>query len=671
MRQMQTGIPGSLKSLLHYVIMALPSDSPCLVRRFSNYFGVFRWFFQNLESTLRQMEEDQRPEDIDSPIEEDDDSEESVLSGSSDSEPFELPFNIPVDVPLVIGDTPQVIYFTREFKRLVKDNTHQAQANSPPQTRSDDTSALKSAISSKGDRLAMAIMSIEARVSKFGALRAPQDIVRKAKKTTNEQFYNADDEFLDDEEVDYASGSESSEIDPLEFRAVKPEDDLSDTDEPIPQEPAPTAADEYDRLGDRPDWREVLLCVEDKKRPMIQELLQELEDSLNIAGSTRQRKLKIANDAASIVRRLVPKTSRIQNIWRKVFTNLLEDSAINDIKPEAFEMIWDEASVARQKEVIFENREELVKSVDPLQIKDACLSWKKAEALTWKKYEKMFAALNGLWKLWRKEEECAGRVIFPDLKERQRPTTTERRFASHLVTLFPAITDSASLILVRVALFGQKRGLKPIQPSPANSDDDQAIQGVQILPLRIWLYRKNCLLACKLNEVTSLTKQAVSVTEKEWEGSARDYTSLLQVYESYQQRYVKKQDRLPLTSAHDVWKHFAIKLASGEFQTLYDFVQKAAIAHDWCFVDKFGFPIFFPSIGAARVVDVKNKENRQKVKEDKKKPPFGSEFLAFKQFNAADFTETVAETAVMETAAKETAAKETAGVVDEEVMQLD
>ena len=44
----------------------------------------------------------------------------SELSDIYDVGPFELPFDMPVEVPLSLGDTPQVVYFTRELKRICR-----------------------------------------------------------------------------------------------------------------------------------------------------------------------------------------------------------------------------------------------------------------------------------------------------------------------------------------------------------------------------------------------------------------------------------------------------------------------------------------------------------------------------------------------------------------------
>ena len=560
----------------------------------------------------------------------------SELSESVESEPFEFPFDVPVEIELSFGEVPQIYYFDRELKTLLDEQESEEDEESeeeqpnhslkPPQVVqvTPDLMSIK-----KSDPLAHVIANLEARCSRYGAPSAPKSIVRK--KQAGDSFYQADDDFLDDEEVEYQSDSEG-ELDPAEFKSVP-------GDYKFPEDENQTAKDEdgWDMFGDRPDWRALLVKLDDKKRATFRESMQVLDDALYIAGSTRQRKLRLLKEAVAVVRRLLPKIPKIQNVWKRAFVVLVEEAPVEEIKLDVFETYWEAGNVTAQREEISQQRDEILKTVDEESAKDLSETWKKGEALTYRRGERIFGVIGKLYEFWTREEECFGRQV-PVSADRQKPSQFERRFATHVQQSIPGISEQFSLVAVRIALYGNKKSTRS-QTVQSSADTDEEAES-EALPMKIYLYKKSVLLDVKLNEVFSLSKQSVTVTDKAWEGATKDYPSLVHVFDSFQQRFTRKQDRQALAAGLDVWKLFCYK-SGDEYLPLYDAIQKSTSAIDWFFVDRLGYPVYLPSLALARAAEVKAKEGRGKSKEERKVAPYSEEFWNFRTFNAADFEEIV------------------------------
>ena len=136
--------------------------------------------------------------------------------------------------------------------------------------------------------------------------------------------------------------------------------------------------------------------------------------------------------------------------------------------------------------------------------------------------------------------------------------------------------------------------------------------------------------------------------DKDWETTAGDtgeYQSLATVFESYQQKYVRKQDRVYLPTQYDAWKNFAVKIGQ-EYVYLYDIAQKAASLGHYGFTDKSGNPIFLPSIAAVRSLEYDKKKRQMEAKEERKRkreanearddskfPPYNDTFIPFPDFD--------------------------------------
>jgi hypothetical protein len=218
-----------------------------------------------------------------------------------------------------------------------------------------------------------------------------------------------------------------------------------------------------------------------------------------------------------------------------------------------------------------------------------------------------------------------------------------------------------------VALFGTKKSAaastkkavpeiseedqQPVSPPPEIGTDTLPCPS---LPISVYIYRKNELLKCKLIEIKSLTHQTIQIVDKEWENydasNPPEFSSFEALFESYQQKYVRKQDRLVLPSVLDAWKYFAVRSpGSQEYVTLYDMAAKASSVVSFAFTDKAGVPVFLPSITVARAADTEKRKKQNDLKEERKRkrealeakareqsmknPPFNEQFLPFPEFN--------------------------------------
>jgi hypothetical protein len=259
--------------------------------------------------------------------------------------------------------------------------------------------------------------------------------------------------------------------------------------------------------------------------------------------------------------------------------------------------------------------------------------------------------LSRVWDLWVQEEECAGRTS-PEVVGGKPFSKLEKRFASSFLSeLIPDIPTDVLQTLVRISLVGGKRVKKSI-------DEDDNLFTVISLPATVYIYRRNELLKCKLAEIKGLSSQTIFVNSKEWGESASpssangevEFSSFDSLFESYQQKFVRKQDRLVLPSPLEAWKYFAVKpTGQQDYLILYDLAQKATSAAHYAFTDKGGNPIFIPSVAAARSADIEKRKKQNDMKDERKRkrealeakakevskrnPPFNDSFLPIPEFS--------------------------------------
>jgi hypothetical protein len=213
-------------------------------------------------------------------------------------------------------------------------------------------------------------------------------------------------------------------------------------------------------------------------------------------------------------------------------------------------------------------------------------------------------------------------------------------------------------MLLRLAIFGSRKNLTIQQSNNGASDEEQTVAVLHIvsLPSIVYIYRKNELLKCKLLEVKSFTSQVIQVVDKEWE-SAVEFNSFSELFESYQQKFVRKQDRIRLPTVYDGWKLFSVKINS-EYINLYDIINKASSVGHFGFTDKSGYPIYLPPIGPVRSADADKRKRIQDAKEERKRkrdaaiaklkaeqanePPYSDSFVPFPEFDKEIFKVLVA-----------------------------
>ena len=464
------------------------------------------------------------------------------------------------------------------------------------------------------------------------------------------RYYEAD-EWLDDGQMEEDDGAdEYREIDISQFRAIQT---VAGEKEPEPEpEDEQYATDDEMEDDAGGNWQVLINRLETSKQPLVRELVLELEQVQAFPGHTKQKKQKSLRDCTARLRRLLPKVSQIQSQWQAAVWEVV--SATNPtVTMQSFIDLWNDLSTLKQREEILKDREEIIpKLVEP--VTEITSAWKRGESIMRLKHEQIFTQISRLWDLWIQEEECAGRAVTGVVPCRP-ISRSEKRFGAHLVELLPATADTITHF-VRIALFGSRKTKKTTEDiNPGPSDEDGDTQGgvdihVVALPATIFIYKKNELLKCKLLDVKSLMVQTIQIVDKEWEaagpGDSLEYNSFATVFESYQQKYVRKQDRVTLPTQYDAWKNFAVKIGQ-EYVNLYDIAQKAASLAHYGFTDKSGNPIFIPSIAAVRAVEFDKRKKLMDAKEERKRkreaigankdesknPPLNDIFIPFPDFD--------------------------------------
>ena len=472
------------------------------------------------------------------------------------------------------------------------------------------------------------VRRLEAQLARHGGLLESGDFV-STNGRGDDRYYHADD-FLDNgDEGDMEGDFFEGELDLTAFKLLEilPGDEAE-------EESDNEMTDDEDTMNDDAggNWQTLLSRLEQTKQTLVREVVVELETVQSFPGHTRQKKLKSLRELTAKLRRLLPKVNQVQAHWQAAVWEVV--TATNSAATmQSFLDLWNDVSVAKQREEIAKERAELVDKLGELPLIAA--AWKQGEALTRPKHEAVFTTLAKLWDLWAQDEECLGRPLPACTGSISR---VEKRFAAHLVEICSNLVESLEPVipyLLRVALFGSK-----------GADSSSVVS----LPVTIFLYKKNELLKCKLLEIKSLTHQTVQVVDKEWSDSLVQFDSLAEVFESYQQKYVRKQDRVKLATNVDSWKQFAVKTTADllpSYTYLYDIALASVGSHG--FTDKGGHPLFIPSIGAARQTDLEKKKKQTELAEERKrkrdelekksqeknfnKIPFGEFFHTFPEFD--------------------------------------
>ena len=466
----------------------------------------------------------------------------------------------------------------------------------------------------------------------------------------DDRYYHADDWLDNGGEEDGGENEEYfGEVDIEGFRAISGKeadiemeaDDLEVSEDNTDEEDG----EEVDDAGG--NWQILVRRLDSIRQSVIKDLVTELETFQAFPGHTKQKKSKSLRESAARLRRLLPKVNQLQTQWQAAVWAVV--SAVNDsVTMQQFIEMWNDVAANRQKDEIFRERAELVtKLCGGNLIEDLSSAWQRGEAIQRNKHELIFNTLVRLWELWVQEEECAGRIT-PEVVAGKVFSKVEKRFASnHLSDLLTTpIPPEVLLIFMRIALVGGKRSSKS---SVTNSEDEYYIT----LPVTLFVYRRNELLKCRLIDIKSLSSQSIFVTDKDWETENSstgevEFSSFESLFESYQQKFVRKQDRVILPSVLEAWKYFAIKQGA-EYLILYDLAQRAATAAHFAFADKAGNPIFVPSIAAARSADIEKRKKQNDMKEERKRkrealeararevskrnPPYNDSFFAFPEFN--------------------------------------
>lgn len=462
----------------------------------------------------------------------------------------------------------------------------------------------------------------------------------------DDRYYHADEWLDDGEEEEADSGEYIGEVDLDAFKVVvmnradaeeESEDDVAESDGTDQED------DDMEDAGG--NWQLLIRRLESNKRDPVKQLVLDMESFQAFPGHTKQKKQKALRDSVARLRRLLPKVNQIQSQWQAAVWNVVV--ATNDAaNMQAFIELWNEVAPNKQKEEITKERDELVQKISP-SLKELANLWKAGEALIRSKHDTTLSLLTKWWELWNQEEECAGRVG-TSLASCRSITKVEKRFASSLGELIPNLNIDSIPYLLRVALFGSKKGKRtgnePVASGPGGSDDDnqpgesQSATAVDIpsisLPVTIYMYKKNELLKCRLVDIKSLAVQTIQIIDKEWEsGPAKsptsggdaaggsgipEFSSLAAVYESYQQKFVRKQDRVGLVSQYDAWKCFAVKQGS-EYVYLFDVAQKAAAVGHYAFTDKGGNPLYLASVAVARLADADKRKRLEAQKDERKR----------------------------------------------------
>jgi hypothetical protein len=470
----------------------------------------------------------------------------------------------------------------------------------------------------------------------------------------DDRYYHAD-EWLDDaEDEEGDSGEYIGEVDVEAFRVITGKDDDGESeDETVESDGTDQEDEDMDDAGG--NWQLLIKRLDSSKRDVVRDLVTEMETFQAFPGHTKQKKQKALRDSVSRLRRLLPKVNQIQSQWQAAVWNVVV--ATNDsANMQAFIELWNDVAPNKQKDEITKERDELISKISS-PLKELISIWKRGEVVIRSKHDSTLTLLTRWWDLWNQEEECAGRVGTTLLPGRS-ISKLEKRFGSTIGEFIPGISVDAIPYLVRVGLFGSKRTTK--------KTDDEEEGAVISLPINIYMYKKNELLKCKLVDIKSLANQTIQIIDKDWEAapaksptngsgneqqttsSVPEFSSLAAVYDSYQQKYVRKQDRVGLVSQYDAWKCFAVKQGD-EYIYLFDLAQKAAGVGHYAFVDKAGNPLYMASIAAARLADADKRKRLEAQKDERKRkrdfleqkarenqalnPPYNDEFLQVPPFN--------------------------------------
>ena len=463
----------------------------------------------------------------------------------------------------------------------------------------------------------------------------------------DDRYYHAD-EWLDDEDEEAGDGEGSNgELDVRKFCVIE-------TEPGGEMETEQTAVD--DELTDEEDvdddaggnWQTLLNRLDPTKQSVVREVVIELESVQAFPGHTRQKKQKSLQQLTARLRRLLPKINQIQAHWQAAVWEVV-NATNSQATMQSFLDLWNEVSITKQRDEIAKEREEILpKLKEPLR--EVGLAWKKGEGLVRVKHEGVFNMLSKLWELWNQDEECSGRGIFSP--GACKPISRiEKRFATHFIEIIPdCLSIDIIPFLVRIALFGSKKSRT--NSNPANSDEESDFFLIS-LPVTVYIYKKNELLKCRLTDIKSLSQQTVQIVDKDWESGEDWFESLTAVFESYQQKHVRKQDRVKLASSLDGWKNFAIKTSDGNYLCLFDVANKASSLGHFAFTDKAGHPLFLPSIGVARNLDLEKRKKLQEAQDERKRkreelekklrdqesqnPPCSEFFLPFPEFEKSLF----------------------------------
>lgn len=543
-----------------------------------------------------------------------------------------LNFDAELPIPL--------IYFGRETRasgRVIPE--------SPEQPRVQESSSRRIS----NNPLNSIIRKWETQFAIQGGVMESSDYVA-TKGRTDDRYYHADEWLDDGEEEEGDSGEYIGEVDLDGFRVIVPGEVDEDHDEGESEDGTDQEnEDDMEDVGG--NWQLLIKRLDSSKQQTVKDIVVDLETFQAFPGHTKQKKQKHLRDTTARLRRLLPKINNVQSQWQAAVWNVVV--ATNDsVNMQAFMELWNDVAPIKQKEELVRERDETIVKLND-NISEVVSVWKRGEGIMRLRYELPMNLLSKIWDLWVQEEECAGRVtplIFPN----KSASKTEKRFATILSELVPQVTPDIVPLLLRVALFGSKKSASSVKTKGPDGSEEEGVPESHItLPTSVYIYRKNELLKCKLLEVKSLNHQQIQIIDKEWENfdpsSPPEFDSFDALFESYQQKYVRKQDRLSLASSLDAWKYFAFKNSAGEYITMYELVQKASAVLHYGIVDKIGGPLFLPQIATARAADAEKRKKQNDLKDERKRkrealeskakelsmrnPPFNDTFMPFPDFD--------------------------------------
>ena len=543
-----------------------------------------------------------------------------------------LNFDAELPIPL--------IYFGRETRasgRVIPE--------SPEQPRVQESSSRRIS----NNPLNSIIRKWETQFAIQGGVMESSDYVA-TKGRTDDRYYHADEWLDDGEEEEGDSGEYIGEVDLDGFRVIVPGEVDEDHDEGESEDGTDQEnEDDMEDVGG--NWQLLIKRLDSSKQQTVKDLVVDLETFQAFPGHTKQKKQKHLRDTTARLRRLLPKINNVQSQWQAAVWNVVV--ATNDsVNMQGFMELWNDVAPIKQKEELIRERDETIVKLNEC-IPEVVAVWKRGEGIMRSRSEVPMNLLNKVWDLWIQEEECAGRVT-PQIFPSKSASKTEKRFATILSELVPQVTPDIVPLLLRVALFGSKKSASSVKTKgPEGSEEEGAPEAHITLPTSVFIYRKNELLKCKLLEVKSLNNQQIQIIDKEWENfdasNPPEFDSFDALFESYQQKYVRKQDRLVLASSLDAWKYFAFKNGAGEYITMYDLVQKASAVLHYGIADKVGGPLFLPQIATARAADAEKRKKQNDLKDERKRkrealeskakelsmrnPPFNDSFLPFPEFD--------------------------------------